>query len=135
MRGRRQNSSGGQQAVGTHAVALQAIDSNAKNFSYPKNGFVLPVEHSLLYAMINQPKVYPAEVISEQIMEEDFEPYIETNDDSVSYAQLSALLVHTTQHFKPVNDTPSEVSEVLCKRVLRMVIRYAEQHELGREGP
>lgn len=122
------------QPVGTHAVAVKAIERNGKNFKYPPAGFVTPVEHSLLYAMISQPKVYPSTALSEHILEEDFEQYMETNDNSASYAQLSALLAHTTENFKPVNEAPNEVSQLMCKRVLKIVVRYAEEQGLEREG-
>ena len=106
----------GTRAVGTEAMAIQNITNNSKYFKYPKEGFITPIEHSLLYAMILHPKQYPESVIRKEIEDEDFESYLFVKDDGktptatnvtngddvandeiqyeerASYAQLSALL-------------------------------------------
>ena len=110
----------GTKAVGTEALAIQNIANNSKHFNYPKEGFITPIEHSLLYAMILYPEQYPESVIRKEIEEEEFEQYLFVKDDGkfshgapatndsasgdhvdqdainyderASYAQLSALL-------------------------------------------
>jgi len=107
-------------AVGTEANAIQNMKDNAKFFSYPPEGFITPIEHSLLYAMINYPDHYPEAVVKNEIDEEEFDIYLYVNDtkrkgtsssnsevnegedqqsspnnkeeERVSYAQLSAIL-------------------------------------------
>lgn len=110
----------GTRAVGTEAQAIQNMSRNAQHFHYPKEGFITPIEHSLLYAMILHPEQYPESVIRKEIEEEEFEQYLFVRDDGkmmppssstergdvgnedgaiqqqpderASYAQLSALL-------------------------------------------
>lgn len=110
-RNRQRNEVGG--AVGTEAKAIKNQQLNAKDFKYPEEGFITPVEHSLLYAMIEYPENYPESVIRSEIEDEDFNQYLyvkgkasmqPNNNDSqtatqqseeehrVSYGQLSALL-------------------------------------------
>jgi len=55
---------------------------NAKNFKYPPGGFVTPVEHSLLYAMIQYPERYPESVVKGEIVEEEFEQYLYVKDEA-----------------------------------------------------
>lgn len=50
-------------AVGTEANAIQNMARNAKHFAYPPEGFITPVEHSLLYSMIEFPERYPEDVV------------------------------------------------------------------------
>jgi hypothetical protein len=116
--------------VGTQALALQRMETNRDRFKYPKEGFVAPIEHSLLYAMICEPKIYPEDVVLEQIANEDFESHLEiiiANDDETannnnnsdnnnnsnnnsnnhnhertSYAQLSAMLAESAEQFPDV---------------------------------
>lgn len=78
---RRQRSNGGRpRAVGTEANAIQNMAANAKQFSYPPEGFITPVEHSLLYAMIEYPDRYPESVVKKEIEEEEFEEYLYVKD-------------------------------------------------------
>lgn len=122
-------------AVGTHAVALKNIKQNAKRFRYPSGGFESPIEHSLLYAMLTEPKIYPSSTVQDQVRQEDFESYFAINDkESVSYAQLSAVIVMATENFPPNNGSPSDVSQLLCKRILNAIVMYAEAHDLDRES-
>ncbi|EED86549.1 predicted protein [Thalassiosira pseudonana CCMP1335] len=67
--------------VGTEARALQNIQRNAQHFHYPSQGFVTPVEHSLLYAMIQYPELYPESAVRKEIEEEEFDVYLEVRDD------------------------------------------------------
>lgn len=131
--------------VGTEAKAMENIKRNSRDFGYPSEGFVTHVEHSLLYAMLSDPKHYPQDVVKQQIDEEDFEVYLEvntasskaSNDDEpvISYAQLSALLALSAEKLPPQeDDNKDEISsqERLCKVLLQTVVRYAEDHDLDR---
>jgi len=73
-RNRQRNQVGG--AVGTEAKAIQNQRANAKDFKYPEAGFITPIEHSLLYAMIEYPENYPESVVRNEIEEEDFNQYL-----------------------------------------------------------
>lgn len=73
-RNRQRNEVGG--AVGTEAKAIKNQQINAKDFKYPEEGFITPVEHSLLYAMIEYPDNYPESVIRNEIEDEDFNQYL-----------------------------------------------------------
>jgi hypothetical protein len=117
-------------AVGTHAVALENMKRNAKRFRYPETGFDSPIEHSLLYAMLREPKIYPPSALQEQIKQEDYDMYITIKDkeDRVSYAQLSAVVVMATENFPPQNGIPTDVAQCLCKRILNCIVQYAEAH-------
>jgi len=106
--------------VGTEAVALANIKKNSKNFRYPEPGFETRIEHSLLYNMISEPKVYPESAIRDLISKEDFSVYMivvqkvdlkpnnmsslskkeEDKDQIISYAQLSAILALTSENFR-----------------------------------
>ena len=105
---RQRNQVGG--AVGTEAKAIKNLKSNAKDFNYPEEGFITPIEHSLLYAMIEFPENYPESVVRKEIEDEDFNQYLylkgkergggnhsqitnqSEQEKRVSYGQLSALL-------------------------------------------
>ena len=76
LRRRRKKPTYDGRTVGTEAVALKNIKSNASTFSYPENGFSNPVEHSLLYAMLEEPDIYPASAVLEVIEDEDFSQYL-----------------------------------------------------------
>ena len=73
-RNRQRDQVGG--AVGTEAKAIRNQQLNAKDFKYPEEGFITPVEHSLLYAMIEFPENYPEAVIRNEIEDEDFNQYL-----------------------------------------------------------
>jgi len=141
--------------VGTEALALANIKKNSKDFKYPEEGFVTRIEHSLLYNMVSEPKIYPEEIVKSQIDEEDFASYLlvaaneksksktasfSSNDDEprISYAQLSVILALSAEKFPPPDenkkdDTSQNIPKGLCKAVLQCVIRYAEEHDLDRE--
>mmetsp|Transcript_32478 Transcript_32478/g.71298 ORF Transcript_32478/g.71298 Transcript_32478/m.71298 type:complete len:268 (+) Transcript_32478:354-1157(+) len=149
-------------AVGTEAAAVAALKANSKAFKYPPEGFVERVEYTLLYSMLNEPKVYPENVVKEHIAAEDFNQYLAIKDahgqfaasassagnngsnseERVSYAQLSALLALSAEKFPPKNDSAASdsssdnqsISEKLCKVILQCVVRYAEEHGLDRKA-
>jgi len=79
-RRQRPHPSGTGMAVGTEANAIQNMENNAKHFDYPPEGFITPIEHSLLYAMIEFPERYPESVVKNEIEEEEFEIYLYVND-------------------------------------------------------
>jgi len=148
--------------VGTEAAAVAALKANSKAFKYPPEGFVERVEYTLLYSMLNEPKVYPENVVKEHIAAEDFNQYLAIKDahgqfaasassagnngsnseERVSYAQLSALLALSAEKFPPKNDSAASdsssdnqsISEKLCKVILQCVVRYAEEHGLDRKA-
>ena len=147
-------------AVGTEAKAIQNQQSNAKDFKYPDEGFITPIEHSLLYAMIEHPDNYPESVIRNEIEDENFNQYLcvkekERNssqsttqqseqDHRVSYGQLSALLALSAAKnpSKPNSEQSTSNNEeksddsvggTLCRKLLRTITRYADAHSLDRE--
>lgn len=120
----------GSTVVGTQAKAQKNLEINRQDFKYPKESFVTPIEHSLIYSMIQEgPEVYPEDVVLKHIEDEDFTIYMpvqqidsmlltstststnhhrvvaDTIDDlathKVSYAQLSAILALAGEKFKP----------------------------------
>lgn len=152
----------GNRPVGTEAVAVRQMQKNARIFSYPEEGFEVPIEHSLLYAMISQPAdTYPFDVVSKEIEEEEFESYMLVNkykqsssldeEPVISYAQLSALLARSAEKNTPSENTNDKsnnnksceqqvtqvgggIPEVLVKRVLKCVVQYSEANDLDREA-
>ena len=66
--------------MGTEANAIQNMATNAKHFNYPEEGFITPIEHSLLYAMIEFPERYPESVVKSEIEDEEFDVYLYVND-------------------------------------------------------
>lgn len=127
------------------------MESNKKYFKYPEEGFVSPIEHSLLYAMIMEPTIYPEDVIRQAIAEQDFGEFLtvkntrrksaatqstEDEEDICSYAQLSALLSLAMQKWPPSKDKQNpqdNVPQFLCQALLRTVVNYAQGHDLDRE--
>ena len=62
------NNQGKAPMVGTQAKAFENMERNRKDFNYPKENFITPIEHSLIYSMINEgPKVYPEQVVLNHI--------------------------------------------------------------------
>lgn len=166
--------------VGTEAAAKQHMERNRREFKYPADAvFETPIEHSLLYNMLKEPEIYPRDVLVQHINEEDFTQYMyytltkkifdpninDTNNDShnndsmVSYAQLSALLGLSAEHYPQINNQhqpgseygvrvsnpetekkleeereKKDVSKILGKRILQTVIKYATENELDRES-
>lgn len=68
----------GSRMVGTQAKAAEHMQKNRENFNYPRDyRFVTPIEHSLLYSMIDEgPAVYPEAVVLSHIDEEDYSVYL-----------------------------------------------------------
>lgn len=161
-------------AVGTEAKAIQNLQANSKDFSYPPEGFITPIEHSLLYAMIEFPENYPESVVRNEIDDEDFNQYLYVKDEAkrggmlvdfhddaqgsdnetttdtpttleehrVSYSQLSALLAlsaaknpstATHERGETDNDKTLSVGETLCRKLLKTITRYSDEHQLDRE--
>mmetsp|Transcript_28060 Transcript_28060/g.41444 ORF Transcript_28060/g.41444 Transcript_28060/m.41444 type:complete len:234 (+) Transcript_28060:59-760(+) len=129
--------------VGTEAKAIASIERNSKNFSYPKESFESRIEYSLLYNMLEEPKVYPEEIVLNQISEEEFEEYLFVAGDEiagerrVSYGQLSAILALASEKYPPQKEKNSEkqsVADAISKAVLRCVIKYVEDHDLDRQA-
>ena len=159
----RNNSNHRNTGVGTEKIAKENLKRNAKDFGYPPAGFVTPVEYSLLYAMLSEPKVYPESVILKEIADTDLEEYMLVNNTnesrtsadagqhSHSYAQWSALLAIAMQKWPAqpksttnsnsnmdsdsdtTSTTSTNVPQVLCQTLLKAVIRYAEEHDLDRQ--
>ena len=179
-------------AVGTEAKAIQNLQANAKDFKYPPEGFITPIEHSLLYAMIEFPENYPESVVRNEIDDEDFNQYLYVKEDvkrggargsgmlvdfhddahhdagegsdhetttntptleehRVSYSQLSALLAlsaaknpsratpetsstnNNERGGETDNDKALSVGETLCRKLLKTITRYSDEHKLDRE--
>jgi hypothetical protein len=136
--------------VGTEALARRNIEHNGKSFRYPVNGFEHPIEHSLLYAMLSNPEIYPDNALQKEIRDVDFDEYMivksspsstkEDDEITYSYAQLSAVLTLAAEKWpgdaKIWDDGTQEdsIPKQLCRTLLRTVIRHAEAHELDREA-
>mmetsp|Transcript_15956 Transcript_15956/g.25888 ORF Transcript_15956/g.25888 Transcript_15956/m.25888 type:complete len:291 (+) Transcript_15956:202-1074(+) len=140
---------------GSEAVAVESQQINAKVFKYPEGGFETWIEHSLLYTMIRESDIFPAEAVLQAIDEEDYTQYFHVkdttkqtsqatennkNDDNtandsssstlqVSYAQLTALLALAGEEWT----AGTEVPERLCKAISKQIIKYAYQHDLDRQ--
>ncbi|KAL3784236.1 hypothetical protein HJC23_013523 [Cyclotella cryptica] len=76
--------------VGTEAKALENISKNAQFFNYPPEGFITPIEHSLLYAMILYPEQYPESVVRKEIHDEEFDAYLYVKDPVSQQAAAAA---------------------------------------------
>lgn len=123
--------------VGTEAAARENIEKNRVAFNYPDEGFAVKVEHSLLYSMIKEPNIYPRSVLVQHIADEDFSVYMTLNskrnqEPGASYAQLSALLALAAEHYPPNEE--NSVMDALVKIILRLVLRYTDEHGLDREA-
>lgn len=123
-------------AVGTEAVAAASERVNSRHFRYPESGFVSRIEHSLLYAMIREPDIFPTETVARSIDEEDFSVYFyvrprpgtTVREHDVSYAQLTALLALAGEEW--AHD--SEVPPLLCRKICQSVLRHADRCGLDR---
>jgi len=139
--------------VGTEATAKENMRQNREHFGYPEEGFVTPIEHTLLYSMLGEPDVYPEDVVLNHIEEEDFNNYLLVSESKkrtgrsfvstkngeqeqiISYGQLSAILALSAEKFPPSNDRTEQPSipQKVCKCVMKCVVRYAEKHDLDRQ--
>lgn len=140
---------------GSEAVAVESQQINAKTFHYPPGGFENWIENTLLYTMIRESSIFPAETVLKAIDEEDYSQYFKvkrteqpskrqehTFDDDknetdarkpgeseVAYAQLTALLALAGEEWS----SSSEVPQRLCNAISKEVIKYANKHNLDRE--
>lgn len=139
-------------AVGTEAVAKRNLELNRVDFRYPISGFEHQIEHTLIYNMLSSPEIYPDSAIRTAIREEDFDQYMLVADSTrnkkegdedehlYSYSQLSALLALAAEKWpgeqNELNDGNKDESipQILCRTLLRNVVRHAEEHELDRES-
>lgn len=123
-------------AVGTEAIAAASERINSKHFKYPESGFVARIEHSLLYAMIREPDIFPTDTVTKSIDEEDFtiyffvrpKPGTTIREYDVSYAQLTALLALAGEEWPHDSDVPP----LLCRKISQSVIRHADRRGLDR---
>jgi hypothetical protein len=65
---------------GSEAVAVESQQINSKTFKYPPQGFVTPIEHTLLYTMIRESSIFPPETVLEAIDNEDYTQYFYINE-------------------------------------------------------
>jgi hypothetical protein len=123
--------------IGTEAVAIESQRLNAEHFKYPPSGFVTRVEHTLVYTMIRESKIFPPATVIQAIEEEDFGIYFyvrpqpgQTGGElQVSYAQLTALLALAGEEWPHDSDVP----QVLCRKISNRVLKYADAHNLDRK--
>lgn len=122
--------------IGTEAVAMESQRLNAHHFKYPSSGFVTRIEHTLLYTMIRESKIFPATTVFQAIDEEDFGVYFfvrpepgQSGELKVSYAQLTALLALAGEEWPH----DSEVPQLLCRRISNRILKYADAHQLDRK--
>jgi len=126
--------------VGTQAFAMDHMIKNRRNFRYPEDGFITPIEHSLLYSMINTGlDIYPEKVVLQHIIEEDFSLYLNVKskiETEVSYAQLCSILALSIEKFPPKYGRKEQhsISQKLCKNLLSCITKYAEEHDLDRQA-
>lgn len=141
---------------GSEAVAVESQRVNAKTFKYPPTGFENWIENTLLYTMIRESSIFPAETVLKAIEEEDFLQYFYVKEEDhmhrtleeegkdeeedrsdprttkvaqVSYAQLTALLALAGEEWRSSSDVPQR----LCKIISKEIIKYANKHDLDRE--
>ncbi|KAL3940197.1 MAG: hypothetical protein SGARI_001080, partial [Bacillariaceae sp.] len=137
---------------GSEAVAVESQKLNAKAFKYPPQGFETWIEHSLLYTMIRESDIFPAETVLEAIDDEDYEQYfylkedkknsqhhyeeepsssqsLEADANNISYAQLTAILALSGEEWPEATKVP----ERLCKAISKQIIKFANKHDLDRQ--
>lgn len=108
--------------VGTEAAAKEHLERNRREFKYPADSvFEAPIENSLLYSMLKEPTIYPRDVLVQHINEEDLTQYLSYHHTTgpgaggkidpqkgeeplASYAQLSALLGLSAEHYAPIDN-------------------------------
>ena len=123
--------------VGTEAVANVQEEVNANSFNYPSSGFISRIEHTLLYTMIREADIFPADTVIQTINEENYSTYLyvrpkpgtNISEYEVSYAQLTAILALAAEEW-PYD---SEIPPVLCQKITQCVLRYANEHDLDRK--
>ena len=84
------------------------MTKNASFFQYPPEGFVTPIEHSLLYAMILYPEQYPESVVRKEIHDEEFEQYLYVRDPAPRQQQDSSSGSSRDRGHGVVNDVSME---------------------------
>jgi hypothetical protein len=147
--------------IGTEALALKNMTNNGRDFHYPDTGFVTPIEHSLLYATLSQPTLFPPDVIKNLIADEDFSQYLavrlpeDKSIRSLQQQQRAQQSPNATDEGSSPPSSPSssyaqlsailnlaaeewpadsEVPKVLCKALLQCIVQHAETHDLDRES-
>ena len=122
--------------IGTEAMAVLQVEQNSKAFGYPPQGFLTRIEHSLLYSMVLEPKIFPPSAIFDVLETEDLQQYLYARPPPksclkelpISYAQLTALLVLAGEEWP----SDSKVPQRLCDCILQEIVKYAEGHNLDR---
>ena len=62
-------------------MAVESQQVNSKMFKYPPQGFVTPIEHTLLYTMIRESSIFPPETVLEAVDNEDYTQYFHVNEE------------------------------------------------------
>jgi len=123
--------------IGTAAIANSQLEVNAKTFKYPETGFVTRIEHSLLYAMIREPDIFPTPTVIDSINEENYSTYFyvrprrgqSVSEYEVSYKQLTAILALAAEEWPHNSDIPP----VICHKISQVVLKYADDNGLDRK--
>ncbi|VEU38285.1 unnamed protein product [Pseudo-nitzschia multistriata] len=76
---------------GSEAVAVESQRVNAKTFNYPEVGFETWIENSLLYTMIRESSIFPAETVLTAIDEEEYSQYFVLNEKEEVKMERSIL--------------------------------------------
>ena len=146
---------------GSEAVAVESQRVNARTFKYPPTGFEFWIENTLLYTMIRESSIFPAETVLQAIEEEDFSQYFyvkeeekeeprnrtvyddddedddeedDTDPSTTKEAQVSyAQLTALLALAGEEWRSSSEVPQRLCKVISKEIIKYANKHDLDRE--